>query len=295
MLTQSLPATSSAVVSTMFPVEGHPRVSRGHPQKTKKSGKRGTAPGNALSLSLGPVASNSGGFLHWLVMRAYRTHKQNIPVGIFTLLVALAITASLSLSGCGYTTGSPDNPNGLNAKPNNLSFNDVAVGSSSSLTSTLTNDGKSEIDVSEVTVAGAGLTATGVSAGTILTPGQSVPVTVTFTPASAETLKDAKIKVVSNAVDSPLTIGVSGTGKMAAHSVELSWNPSTTSGVVGYNVFRAVTSGGFGKTPLNPSPVAGTTYTDTTVQAGQTYFYVTEAVGANGSSSDSNEVSVTIP
>jgi fibronectin type 3 domain-containing protein len=47
--------------------------------------------------------------------------------------------------------------------------------------------------------------------------------------------------------------------------------------------------------PLNPSPVSTFAYTDTTVVSGQSYFYVVTAVDAGVSSSDSNEIPVTIP
>jgi TolB protein len=47
---------------------------------------------------------------------------------------------------------------------------------------------------------------------------------------------------------------------------------------------------------LNSSLVASLTYTDTAVQNGTTYFYVTTAVDSSGNESvDSNQVSVTIP
>jgi titin len=89
-------------------------------------------------------------------------------------------------------------------------------------------------------------------------------------------------------------VSLSGTG---IHDVILSWTASTTTGVVGYNVYRGTTSGGESATPLNSSPVNGTTYTDTTVQAGQTYYYVVTAVASNDvtQSADSNEVSATVP
>jgi fibronectin type 3 domain-containing protein len=42
--------------------------------------------------------------------------------------------------------------------------------------------------------------------------------------------------------------------------------------------------------------VAGTTFVDNTVQAGQTYYYVVTAVDASGNESVfSNEISATIP
>jgi hypothetical protein len=65
--------------------------------------------------------------------------------------------------------------------------------------------------------------------------------------------------------------------------------------VSGYNVYRATTSGGYGSTPLNSSPVSGTTYADGTVVSGQTYFYVATAVDAGTQSVDSNEVQAVIP
>ena len=75
----------------------------------------------------------------------------------------------------------------------------------------------------------------------------------------------------------------------------LSWNPSSSSGVTGYNVFRAGTSGAYGSTPLNSGPVSGTTYADASVTAGQTYFYIVTTVGSGASSVASNEVEATIP
>jgi len=76
------------------------------------------------------------------------------------------------------------------------------------------------------------------------------------------------------------------------HSVNLSWKPST-SAIVGYNVYRR---GASGVVRVNTTPVTGTSFVDTTVQPGQTYFYVTKAVNAKGTeSTPSNEVRADIP
>jgi fibronectin type 3 domain-containing protein len=101
--------------------------------------------------------------------------------------------------------------------------------------------------------------------------------------------------VTSNATNSPLTISLSGTGVQAvSHSVTLSWTASTST-VVGYNVYRSTVSGG-PYTLLTSSPVTGTTFTDTTVQARVTYYYVVTAVDSSGNESAySNEASVTVP
>jgi fibronectin type 3 domain-containing protein len=62
---------------------------------------------------------------------------------------------------------------------------------------------------------------------------------------------------------------------------------------VGYNVYRRGTSG---TTKLNAVPVTGTSYVDSSVQPGQTYYYVTKAVSATGAESGpSNQVQITVP
>jgi fibronectin type 3 domain-containing protein len=87
-----------------------------------------------------------------------------------------------------------------------------------------------------------------------------------------------------------------------AHSVSLSWNPVTTyaSGVpiaepVLYNVFRAENkSRDFQR--INSAHVKGTSYTDDTVQAGNTYHYKVKSwTATQGGSAYSNGVSAFVP
>ena len=77
------------------------------------------------------------------------------------------------------------------------------------------------------------------------------------------------------------------------HSVSLTWMPSTSSGV-SYNVYRGTVSGG----PYNllKNGVSTTAYTDSNVQSGSTYYYVTTAVDASGMQSVySDEAQAVIP
>ena len=83
-------------------------------------------------------------------------------------------------------------------------------------------------------------------------------------------------------------------GASVVHAASLNWTASSTPGVT-YNVYRATASTGPYTTPLNVSPITGTTYTDTSVQAGQTYYYVTTAVANGTQSAFSNAVPATIP
>ena len=79
------------------------------------------------------------------------------------------------------------------------------------------------------------------------------------------------------------------------HSVSLSWTASTSANVRGYNVYRATRTGG-PYTKLTSTAVTGTAYTDSSVQAGQTLFYVTTAVDtSNNESAYSNQSQAVVP
>ena len=80
---------------------------------------------------------------------------------------------------------------------------------------------------------------------------------------------------------------------VVAHSASLTWTPSRTGGVT-YNVYRTTTSGSYPSTPL-ASAGSATTYVDSTVQGGQTYYYATTAVSGGSESARSNEVQAVIP
>ncbi|MBZ5625338.1 MAG: hypothetical protein LAQ69_42555 [Acidobacteriia bacterium] len=103
------------------------------------------------------------------------------------------------------------------------------------------------------------------------------------------------VQRVVNATPPPSGTNTCLTGSGASsHSVALNWVASTTPNVT-YSVYRAATSGGYSPTPL-ASLIAGTSYTDTTVLAGQTYFYVIKAADSNNNlSTASNEATAVIP
>lgn len=192
----------------------------------------------------------------------------------------------INLSGTGQTTNLS-----LSASPTSLSFGNVLDQSSTQLTTSVTNNGNANVTISGVTVTGAGFSANGIVNGTVLTPGQSATLTVTFAPTSGGAVSGAGVTIASNATNSPAVIGLSGTG---AHSVVLSWAASPTLGVT-YNVFRGTAPGSEGTTPINTSPVTLLTYTDAGVAPGGSYYYTVEAVNSAGSSAPSNEAPASIP
>lgn len=178
----------------------------------------------------------------------------------------------------------------LSASSGDLNFGNVQTGSSTSLTTTLTDTGNSQVTISGITLTGLGYSTSGVTSGLILSPNQSVSLTVTFAPTALGGALGS-ISIASNATNSPVTILLSG----ESHTVMLSWGASASSGVTGYYVYRETSSGSY--TKLNSSSlVASTQYTDTTVQAGTTYSYVVTTVDSTGAeSSYSSPTTVTIP
>ena len=179
---------------------------------------------------------------------------------------------------------------GLNASIAALNFGYVAVGSTSILRETFTNSQDTSINVSNVIVSGPGFNASGISAGSIIEPGQSATLDVTLTPATHGYVTGS-ITLLSNAKNGSLTIPLTGSG---GHSATLSWNAST-SAVCGYYVYRGTESGGLYRR-LTSTCVSGTSFVDSSVVSGQTYYYVVSAVAShNEESTFSNDVSVLIP
>jgi hypothetical protein len=87
------------------------------------------------------------------------------------------------------------------------------------------------------------------------------------------------------------------TPQPASHSVSLTWSAPASSSVPvdSYEVDRAV-SGATQYSVIGTTTAASTTYTDTSVQAGQTYMYAVRSVDQQGTTSNpSNPVTLVIP
>jgi hypothetical protein len=216
-------------------------------------------------------------------------------VSVVTSLAGAPGTVSLTGKGVASTPL-------LSWSTSSLKFGNVTIGKSSLQTVILKNDGNAKVIISKVTVSGAHYAVSGITSGLTLEPGQSATLAEIFAPTSAGSLTGS-VTIVSNATNSPALISSSGDGTTVstppstptvAHSVELAWSPSA-SAVAGYEVFRSqVSAGPF--TKLDAGLVTADSYTDASVQAGQTYYYVVTSVSAAGvQSAESAPVSATIP
>jgi hypothetical protein len=211
----------------------------------------------------------------------------------------LAVPAILALVGCqGVSSASKSTtvntgPGQLAVAPTTMSFGNLAVGSKSAQKGTLTA-GTTDITVSSAAWNGQGYALSGITFPVTVPAGQSVPFSVTFDP-QAPGSAPGTVAFVSDATNSPTTETLTGSGtqQQSGHSVALSWNPSSSQ-VVGYDVYRRASGGSYAK--INPSVSATTSYTDTSVQSGTTYDYVTTAIdSSNEESAYSNQATATIP
>ncbi len=178
----------------------------------------------------------------------------------------------------------------LGISPGTLNFGSVTVGSSATLQAKLIASNEA-VTISSDRSTSSEFAILGLKLPRTIPAGKSVPVTIRFTPNSSGT-DPAKVGFISNAADSPALAEVTGTGvAKGAYSVSLSWNGVEKA--VGYNVFRGTAkSGPFDE--INTALDSSTDYTDSTVVAGSTYYYVTTAVNSEGKQSGYSNVTEAI-
>jgi hypothetical protein len=194
-------------------------------------------------------------------------------------------TLMISLAGTGTAQGQ------LAVTPVSADFGSATVGASKTQSATLAASGSS-VTVSSASVTDTEFSLSGIAFPVTIPAGQSLPLTLTFVPRASGTAA-ATLTFSSNATNSAAE-NLTGTGVAPPqHSVDLSWNSVST--VVGYNVYRGSQAGGpYSK--INSVLNASTTFSDSSVQSGQNYYYVTTSVDSTGAQSVySNEIHEVIP
>jgi hypothetical protein len=215
----------------------------------------------------------------------------------FTVTDSAGNTGStqLSITIAATATATATSTPAVSFSPTSLSFASQTVATTSAAqTITLTNTGAGALSISGI-AASANFAQTN-TCGTSLPAGASCTISVTFTPTAAGS-PTGTISFTDNAAASPQAVSLSGTAVAAtgssSPSVQLSWT-ETTGTVGGYNVYRS-TQSGTGYTVVNSSLVTSESYTDTTVSAGQTYYYVVTSVNNGVESAYSAQVTAVVP
>jgi len=111
---------------------------------------------------------------------------------------------------------------------------------------------------------------------------------VTAVNSAGASAQSAEVSAAPMLTVPPAPTGLTATAGNA--QVALTWNASV--GAASYNIYRSTTSGGEGSTPFQTG-MTSTSFTDTSVTNGTTYYYEVTAVNAAGESTKSSEVSAT--
>jgi hypothetical protein len=205
-----------------------------------------------------------------------------------------ASNPSLAISLSGMGTEQVQAQGQLSVSPTTISVGSVPVGTSGTQTGTLNATGAS-VTVSSVSLDSSEFTISGLSFPVVIPAGQGVNFTVTFTPPTSGPASVSG-SFASDASNSPTPATVTGTGAaVSVYTVSLAWTASTSSDVVGYNIYRRTgTAGSYAQ--INTVLDGSTQYTDPSVADGQTYYYETTAVNSsNEESARSSSVQAVIP
>jgi hypothetical protein len=194
---------------------------------------------------------------------------------------------TISLAGTGVASAQ------LGVSPATLNFGNVTVGSSANLQATLTAS-NGDVDISRDGSTSSEFAILGLTLPATIPAGQSIQVTIQFTPNASGTAS-GQAGFISDAADSPTVEQLTGTGvAQSSHSVNLSWDPGDGN-AVGYNVYRGTAQAGPFQ-EINTALDASANYTDYTVVSGSTYYYVATEVNAqNQESAYSNIAEAVIP
>jgi len=217
--------------------------------------------------------------------------------GSLLLLLGLAF-----LAGCqGVSAGGSKQPQAaagqLSVSPTALSLGNVVAGASGTASGSLTATG-ANVTVTAASTNNSAFSVGGLSLPVTIPAGQSASFTVTFSPQTSGAAS-ASLTFTSKALRSATGETLSGTGTPApTHTVNLSWNRSTSPNIFGYNIYRAVYGnpcGSFSK--INSVLNTSTLYTDSEVTDGTSYCYATTAVNSSNEESGYSNIvsSVQIP
>jgi Abnormal spindle-like microcephaly-assoc'd, ASPM-SPD-2-Hydin len=266
----------------------------------------GTAPVTISAAALGGTGFTDSGATFPLTLNPNQTVTLQVKFGPTTAGGAtgqLTITSTSSTGGpaviqlSGTGTAATSTTPQLLFSSTALSFGNVPVGSTATLSLTLTSSGTAAVTISSAVLQGTGFSDSGAKFPMTLNPNQSVTITLQFDPTAAGAATGMLTVSSNSATGGTTQVMLSGTATATVqYEVDLSWNAPSSSAdpVAGYNVYRSADGGSF--TRMNASPDDQVSYSDPAVQSGSTYIYQVTSVDSNGvESSPSNQFTLTLP
>jgi len=229
-----------------------------------------------------PLTLAASGYTSFTVTFA-PTSAGSVNGGVYLANTSSTASFEVPVTGTGVAVAS------ISLSPTSLNFPSQGVNTTSAAQSvTLTNGGTASLAISSISASGSFAETN--NCGSTVAAGSSCTIEVTYTP-TTQGSSSGTLAVADNATGSPQSVTLTGT---SVPEVLLSWSAVTVS-INGYNTYRSTVSGG-PYTKLNSSPEAPSSYTDLTVQSGNTYYYVVTAVStSNVESGYSNQAAATVP
>ena len=241
----------------------------------------GVPTGTTVSFSPNPIAAPGSGNSTMTIVVGSNTPSGTYPITVTgsgggvqqSTTVTLTVTSAPSFT--------------VSASPSSLTVLQETQGTST-ITVTVSNGFNSSI----------ALSASGVPSGTTVSfnpatlpaPGSGTSIMTITVGTTLQGTYPITVTATGGGIHQTATVNLTVTAQ-----VMLSWTASQSPGIAGYNIYRGTTSGG-PYTKINSSLDPNTTYNDTAVQDGVTYYYVTTAVDNQGEeSSYSNESSAGVP
>jgi hypothetical protein len=157
-------------------------------------------------------------------------------------------TVNLPLSGTGVQAGD------LTASPTSVSFGAVGLGSASSQTVTLKNNGGENVTVTAATAAGAGFSDSGLTLPLTLTPSQTATFSISFAPTTTGAVTGNVALTLSG--EAEVDIGLSGTGVLPATLTASPTSQTFTNVQVGKSLTQSETIQNTGGTSAQITAVA---------------------------------------
>lgn len=212
---------------------------------------------------------------------------------------AQSVTLTASVAGASQTfslqLGATAPTLSINAT--SLAFGNVDANTPTIQPLKLTSTGTAPVIVNAPTFSVAGFTIPGTTFPLTLSPNQVVTLNVQFDPTVAGTVTGSLTITSNSSTNGTAVISLSGNCVSEWYQVNLTWEAPTSpqDPVASYNVYRSP-SGGTSYQQVNTTTVKLTSYSDTTVQSGQTYDYMVESVDGSGiASAPSSAATVAVP
>jgi hypothetical protein len=254
------------------------------------------APTNGLVVTL--VSSNGAVSVPAGVMIPNGANSGGFTANAAAVTTAQVATLTATANGGSQSFAIQLNAAGALLTPSqaSISFGNISLTALGTQSLSLVSTGTLPVTISAAVLTGSAFTMAGVSIPVTLNPGQSITLQLEFVPTIAGSAT-GQIAITSNATGGGImAIPLSGTGEVP-YQVNLAWDApaSSADAVAGYNIYRSI-SGISSYQLVNYAVNAATTFTDTTVENGQSYvYYVTSVDGSGVESAPSNAYDVAIP